>query len=250
MDHPHKSNPRDERRNQFVGRLKVLGIKTEECTQYFYLEDGKRYRPDYYLPALNTYVELLTTKQAYEDKRELLDEVIHTCALNLWVVSYDLQTFHPENFVLLKGRHCSIPDCEGRVSRYSPINSSPYCLHHLRMLEKYGVITRQGIGTRYCRSAAPGKCSAESCDQEEFANNLCYVHLFQKHPRHRSLVKVDSPPAVEDQKPIAVKVKYPEQFCRISYCGKSVCKDGFCDVHHKKMASGRFTLVNGRFVHK
>lgn len=53
------------REKEFKAHMESVGIIVTPCDKTFYLSDKKRYTPDFFIPSINTYVEVIGSRQAH-----------------------------------------------------------------------------------------------------------------------------------------------------------------------------------------
>jgi hypothetical protein len=71
------------------------------------------------------------------------------------------------------------------------------------------------------------KCAWPGCDKDARVKGYCGEHY-----------------------PMERKGRHPEDYCIIEFCTRPRFQDDLCTIHFRKKLTGKFTMVQGRFVHK
>jgi hypothetical protein len=200
----------NERERQAAERFQKLGLRVEPCTTTFYLDNEVRYTPDLYLPDLNTFVEVIGSRQAHSLNQHKYIEVFAGGAANFMLTTHDGHSLYPTK---LRKPTCNVLGC---LRSADTVSIGPYdrlCGVHRRRLAKFGIVEEQEGCWRVLRKkflcAYPGcsnymmsygfckahgdrvtrygllrkpkpKCIGPGCDRPQTVKGMCVSHYYQQ----------------------------------------------------------------------
>lgn len=116
------------REEEFLERMQNLGIKTERCRHVFLLKGGVKYTPDFYIPIVNTYIEVIGTRQAFQQNKAKYQEAVNFLGINIWFVTPNFSDRKPLFASTRKLQPCKYQPC-GRLAN-SAERFGGYCPEH------------------------------------------------------------------------------------------------------------------------
>lgn len=204
------------RERNFKTNIERLNIKVEVCRDTFVLKDGTKYTPDFYLPDLNCYVEVMGTRQAYSYNKEKYKSIIETHALNIMFITPDFSNLQPDLFLQTKDLKCTVPGCNKRPVLRS-LNTQSLCFKHTQQKNKFGELEKFNnepdfIQRIHLKNKA--KCSVEDCTNDARAKGMCMKH-YNNMRNHQT-------------------AKTMTEKCKAQGCNRIARTKGYCCTHYIK----------------
>jgi hypothetical protein len=175
------------REQMFLDWLRSKGIEGERCTQSFALRGDDRYTPDVFVPALDLYIEVVGSKQAFAINRQKYAEMVQRFPVNFALFTYDgkpLQPFLRDRMMRrrIKDSTCCAVNCE-KPSTKRLSDGRTLCTKHYRRFQ-FGAPLNQMTDSSVGRKPRVQKCSFDSCDRVAKAIGLCMAHYQQRYHGH------------------------------------------------------------------
>ena len=213
------NTPLHFREKDFKRNIERLGIKAEVCMDTFLLPNNTKYTPDFYLPQLNCYVEVIGSRQAYTHNLEKYQTILFSHAFNILFITSDFSFLAPELFLRLKNRPCSIKECPFQ-SIIKNLSTQSLCLRHTHQLKNLGecektyndpdfiknyhlknkkkcsilsctrlVNTRKGMCKQHYNhfkysqktQSKKNQCWLKGCTKVKYARGYCYEHYLKSY---------------------------------------------------------------------
>lgn len=121
---------------EFLKNIQSVGLNAEVCEKSFYLPNGTKYTPDFYIPAINTYVEVIGTRQAHELNRYKYSMFVKEFYANIMFITHDFSNLFETKHIRSLMTDCIVSGC--RKSPRRIYKDKRCCPKHHRQLEVYG----------------------------------------------------------------------------------------------------------------
>lgn len=174
------SLPLHFREAEFLDRFRGMGMKIEPCQATFLLSHNIKYTPDFFLPDLNTYVEVIGSRQAFHQNRKKYAELLVSGAVNFMLVTHDFQPLFPEKHMSLRIIRCAVTNClrRGSIKEYA---GKRLCPRHVEQFHALGFVEdSDGQWKRDVKAVGRGMCGFVDCRREVSSKGLCSAHYRQR----------------------------------------------------------------------
>jgi hypothetical protein len=168
------------RERDFKKNIEKLGIHAETCMDTFRLPNGENYTPDFYLPQINCYVEVIGTRQAYNYNIKKYQSILSSPAINIMFITSDFSHLQPELFYRWKSTNCKVTNCKSKAMiKYIELG---LCNKHYYQLKRNGNCEKIDNDPKYKyvhrngKRASDIKCIFEGCEKPSVAKGLCANH--------------------------------------------------------------------------